>query len=912
MSDNADEPLLEVTDGAAPADESKPKKPKKGMKGKLKDRLQRLSAGDIGAIAPTEAETARNLASLTALSSDETTEDSKKKDNEKVATDQKSITEQKAFDRKEELRNAGIDEEAKHSFYDKVKQSNDKYKKSGFGKAVDRLGKNMKTVGAGAEGMTEQALLETALYNMLMLLFELLFGAKKGIKKLPEGVKWLNANRKREHLYSGALRRYAKEDHAKALKQADGLQKDITDLKQEKADLKKERAQLAEDNKNTPPPLSPEVMDRFREIDARLKENKAELGEKQGKYDEVMLKMAKAENTFQKHGDATKNEKWKAAMDQYKELLPKLNEANAKYKADKKIVKDTPLLQRDEKKAELKLDQQKVELDALKQKELGLYNKIEKLEKSIGKTSAELAELQNASNKNHSEGMVNGRNRAGKISEVEGLISEKVESMKQGEGLVNTKDALQKEQKVIKEAQAELKKTPDVDKTPEQKAEKAALDKREAEIKGKLTNLNGKTATLEMARDKAQAKLDNFTMLTSEKQNKKLLKDPDYQKNITVKLDAAKKNLTEYQKEGADLKNQKAKLTDKIEAYKKLPVGDEKKTPERGEKLNNNFNRVQSRLDKYHAESSGQITQNKQATESIQNSIVNGYKELEPKATASESATPPTLTVSPSVSPTLTTSVVPERPPMPRERAQSAPVMNTGKVGGDDLFSTTALPLKPQPLPSGPKALPPIPPQPQLQVQNIFTTSVEPVPKPTLTSAQTLGEMVDKYAKMKHPVPQDQLMSRFQSLMIEGAVISQQNNMRDFLEHNQQFRPSMTNINDDARRLKTLEIIFAKAYLEHLQSNDSNVRTLTPQQAEQVKAIAKEVANDPQTTSLLKASAEAKLNARIQALRAGAQAAEAKPESEKANIAGDLAIADKDKIKGKDATGEKRKSSTNR
>ena len=53
------------------------------------------------------------------------------------------------------------------------------------------------------------------------LLFELLFGAKKGISKLPDGVKWLNANRKREHLYSGAMRRYAKEDHGKALKDAD-------------------------------------------------------------------------------------------------------------------------------------------------------------------------------------------------------------------------------------------------------------------------------------------------------------------------------------------------------------------------------------------------------------------------------------------------------------------------------------------------------------------------------------------------------------------------------------------------------------------------------------------------------------------------------------------------------------------
>src|SRR5690606_6012611 len=154
----------------------------------------------------------------------------------------------------------GLDEEAKHDLYNKVERLNDKYKSSGFGQSVDRLGKNMKTVGQGAEAMTEAALLETALYNMLMLLFELLFGAKKGVKKLPEGSKWLNANRKRQHLNSSALRRYAKEDHGKALKEADGLKKEIDDLKKERADLKAERKELEEKNKT--PPVSDAVLER--------------------------------------------------------------------------------------------------------------------------------------------------------------------------------------------------------------------------------------------------------------------------------------------------------------------------------------------------------------------------------------------------------------------------------------------------------------------------------------------------------------------------------------------------------------------------------------------------------------------------------------------------------------------------
>lgn len=894
MSDNTDEPLLEVSDGAAPDDENKPKKPKKAKAAKLKDAVKRatgtkrLSDGDIGSIAPTEAESAKNLASLTATSPlAETPEETNKKDIEKT------VTEQKAAERKAQLENLGINEEEKHKFNDKVKLANDKYKKSGFGKAADRLGKNMKTVGAGVEGMTEQALLETALYNMLMLLFELLFGAKKGIKKLPEGVKWLNANRKREHLYSGAMRRYAKEDHGKALKDADGLKKDIEALKKEREDLKKEKADIAKKNEGKSA-YGPEDSARLQEIEKRLNENKAETKEKQGKYDAAMLSMAKAENTFQKHGDATKNEKWQKAMKEYKELLPKLAEARDKYKADKQIVKDTPVLLRDAKKAELKLDEQKVALGNLKQKELDLYGKIEKLEKSIGKTSAELAELQNVANNRHPEGIEKARDKAKKLDQLVELGSQEIESSKKGEGLANTKLGLEKEQKEIKEAQSELKRIPDTDKTPEEKEQKAALDKRAAEIKGKLTNLDGKKATLEMARDKAQAKLDNFGKLTQEQKDKKIAKDPTFEQKIKDELKSAEENLAKYEKQGKDLTDRKAELDAKIESHPNLPEGDKKKTLERLEKLKNQRNRVEGQISKYNAESSGQIAQNKIATDQIQDSINNITKQIEfqpPKLTANvaSKADEPILSVTnPTTQPDIAPTTAKSAKPLPDRPKSAAPILST----------TASVPS----------------PSAQTQQQAIFATSAEP-PKiiPAVTSTQTLGAMVDKYAKMDHPVPQEQLMSRFQSLMIEGAMISQQNSMRDFLAQNPRYNPSSpTNVDSLDGRTRSLEMIFAKAYLDHLKSHDSNVRNLSPEQVAQVKAIAKVAANDPETTSMLKASAQQKLDAKIQALTTGATSAEPKPQSVQVSMAGDLAIADKDKVKGKDDTDTRKKTGASR
>lgn len=923
MSDNSDnnvEPIL-TQEEPTPEEDNTLKKPKKGKMAKLKDKFKdrgsrkSLSGGDIDALASNDEVSAKKLETLTSPS-DETPEETKKKDTEKTVTDQK------AFERNEQLkRDLGIDEQQKHSFYQKIEKANDKYKSSGFGKSVDRLGRNMKTVGQGAEAMTEAALLETALYNMLMLLFELLFGAKKGVKKLPEGAKWLNANRKREHLYSGALRKYAKEDHGKALKEADGLKKEIEDLKKERADLKNERKEIQD--KYDPLDSAPEdVKQRFEEIDKRLKENKTELKEKQGKYDDAMLKMAKAENTFKKHGDASKNEKWQKAMNEYKELLPKLQEARDKYKADKKIVDETPLLQRDAKRAELKLDEQKAGLTNLKKKEYALYDQIKGLEKKIGKTSAELEEMQKAANKDHSPGMDKGRERAQKIAEVEDLVSQRVESMKKGEGLENTKEALLKDQKEIKEAQAELKKIPDKDKTPEEKAQKAALDKKAAEVKGKLTNLDGKKATLDNAVNKAQAKLDKFPSLPEKQRDKKLKNDPDYVKKLTDKLEAAKLNQEKYQKLGNDLTERKEKLTEKEAALdskiKTMPEGSdaEKKSKqeaiEKHEQVKGKLDRVTKQLDAYNAESSGQIAQNKQATDNLDSKISGINQQLnkmfppKPEANVANTADTPIISV--------------DNPTPPRQRAQSAPVnlsqpipiperpqsapVNAG--GRGPIFETTVGPSNPQPMsvPRGPEVTSP-PQQPQ---QNpIFST------KPELTPAQVLSGMIDRYAKMDHPVPPDQLMDRFKNLMHEGAAISQQNSMRDFLETSPQFRPSTTNMNDDARRQHTLEIIFAKAYLDHLKSTNPNKRELTVQEAEQVKAIAKEVANNPETTSMLKASTQQRRDAAVQALSTGAQSA--KPEGEKINIPGDLANLDTNKNKGtdkKDATDkkDKRKSSS--
>lgn len=941
MSDNNDEPLIEVEGTVAPEDGNEAKKPKKGKGAKLKDkfkRSQRLSAGDIGSIAPDDATSAKKLEKLSKLSGTDP-EDMKKKDLEK------SVTNQKAFDRKEQLKAAGIDEEAKHSFYDKVKQANDKYKKSGFGESVDRLGRNMKTVGQGAEAMTEAALLETALYNMLMLLFELLFGAKKGVKKLPEGAKWLNANRKRQHLYSGALRRYAKEDHGKALKEADGLKKEIDDLKKERADLKAEKKELEEKNKT--PPISDAALERYGQIDERLKANKSEIAENQGKYDSAMLKMAKAENTFKQHGDATKNEKWQKAMEEYKEILPKLKEASEKYKADKKIVDETPLLQRDAKRAELKLDQQKVGLEALKQKELDLYNRIEKIEKSIGKTSAELAEMQKAANKDHPEGIAKAR----KIDEIlqknEDLASKIIDSKAKSEAQENNKIALLKEQKEIKELRDELKKIPDTKKTPEEKAQKAALDKRAAEIKGKLINLDGKNQALDSAVKKANDKLVAFKKLEPEQLVKKQQKDPTFtEEKFTKKLDKAKENRAEYQKLGTDLIQRKAQLEAKKEDYRKLQDGHEKKTPERAEKLEKKLNRVNGELDKYNAESTGQIKQTEQNTKNLEEDVKKNLNEIAKIQKTPNANTPVVEVTNPNPSPSAQANVNPStpiptgEPPVQRQRAQSAPVNS----GTQPVFSTTAVPQQsvpvtnpipnptvtpvPQQQPqqavpeSKPKDLP-TPPRQQAQAQPIFATSAQssdarpqtpeprakkaqpPVPKPTLASVKNLDELVKKYKKMDHPVPRDDLMSRFKELMTDGAHMSQQFSMSDFLKNNPSFSLSNSvNINSPERKLKSLEMMFGKAYLDHLRSTDTNIRTLSPAQAEQVKKIALAVANNPETTSLLKASAEQRVNAQVQALAtAGAQPAEPKPESEKVSMAGDLAIADKDKVK----TDDKRK-----
>ncbi len=765
-SDNTgQEEILQVntphTEPGLDSDDNTQNKPKKGFMAKIR-KLSSRKITDLGGDAPPDIRQELIGDKPTQeLTGDETpTHQSDNTDTPKDLGDKaldKQVTDNKAAERKDQLKALGLDDEIKHSKPDKIKQKNESFRKSGLGQAADRLGRNMKTVSGGAEGMTEAALLELALYNLLMLLFELLFGTKKAITKVPDGVNWIRANHNRAHLHSGALRKYAKEDHGKALKDADGLKKDIEALKEERKELKEEKKKFEA--------MGPgdEREKGLLEVDEKLKENKEKLTEKQDKYDSAISKMAKAERIFKKHGDAEKDEKWQKAMAEYQEVLPKLKEANEKYKADKQTVKDTPFLQRDAKRAELKLDQQKVELDKLKEKELGLYTTIEKLEKKIGKTSAELAEMKKAADANHADELNapnKGRDKQDKIAEVEKLAGQKIDAMNKAETLNNNKTSLEKDLKEIKELRNDLKKIPDDLKSPEEKAQKIELDKKLAETKGKLINLNGKQASLEQAQETAKTKLKDFQGNVDTLKAK--LGEVKYEarlEKLENKLGTANVNVDNYAQVGTDLKVRKGTLETKIAEHANLEADNPKNTPERLEKLQRQLGRVNNQIAKHEGEGKGQIIQNEEKVKGIQSQIAEISAQINPNPEANRAGN------------TASNNQIPLAEitnPSPNVTPQNTqPLLEVTTGPQSDLTQT------PPPRPTN------TPPNPEPQQQqntttqnDLFSTTSENIPKPL--------ERVNVNPEANKPIIQ-------QAELIDATMIERPPNVEP--------QPSVTNTN---------------------------------------------------------------------------------------------------------------------
>jgi hypothetical protein len=211
--------------------------------------------------------------------------------------------------------------------------------KSDFGKALgeagDRLNKNVK--GFSGHHMGEAELLEAALFNMLLLLFEILFGAGKVAKA---GIKEVYKQVNRNHLSSQDLRRLSVKDHKSALEEAKKYKYDPA-------------------NKD--------------------------------KLDAALLKMAQAEATHKKHGSKASEAEYNKLKKDYDGVNKSLIDARKKYvaaKAEHELMSFSDRFKDPTKGQEVnRLEEQVRELEV---SELNAYLKIKELDTKTDKISPEL------------------------------------------------------------------------------------------------------------------------------------------------------------------------------------------------------------------------------------------------------------------------------------------------------------------------------------------------------------------------------------------------------------------------------------------------------------------------------------------------------------------------------------------
>jgi hypothetical protein len=211
--------------------------------------------------------------------------------------------------------------------------------KSDFGKALgeagDRLNKNVK--GFSGHHMGEAELLEAALFNMLLLLFEILFGAGKVAKA---GIKEVYKQVNRNHLSSQDLRKLSVKDHKSALEEAKKYKYDPA-------------------NKD--------------------------------KLDAALLKMAQAEATHEKHGSKASEAEYNKLKKDYDGVNKSLIDARKKYvaaKTEHELMSFSDRFKDPTKGQEVnRLEEQVRELEV---SELNAYLKIKELDTKTDKISPEL------------------------------------------------------------------------------------------------------------------------------------------------------------------------------------------------------------------------------------------------------------------------------------------------------------------------------------------------------------------------------------------------------------------------------------------------------------------------------------------------------------------------------------------
>jgi hypothetical protein len=712
--------------------------------------------------------------------------ESTKKDNEK------KIQEDLALQRKAMLEAKGLDEKEQGRLA-RLKNLSKRYNESDFGKAAKNLGDSMMK----PSKMDEADLLEAALYNLLLMLLALLMGGIGAGKSLYN----------RKHLDSDNQRKEAKKEHKEGLEDADLLKKEIGELKEDEKELEEKEEELKgeikklendEDNSVANLPKYTKLNEELTEVQDKLKSTREEIKDKEGKYDDAVLKMAKAEKKFEKHGDASKTQEWKDTMTTYLEVRGKLDKAKEDYDKAKAEVDALPLknfIERGQKRKEVKLEEKENAYRALEQQEIDLYRKIEKLEKGIGKDSAELQQMRNE-RKDHND-KIDGPNGAleiaGKLETIEELDIKLKEAKEKEEDLVKKKEDLESEKVEL----AEKLKDPDGKLTP---AEKLNLSEEIKKKDAELVRLNG-DPELKAALDQEKVQLEDDT------------------KRINA-LSPGEKDSDANKKKLAENKNKLIEIEAKLdgpEVKGMIKVNQEEQAS------------LTAKIDKENAE----IDDMKKAAAANPSAPIAAFSVAAGDPNPHEAEPAPVLEVEndPEPAPSRVESI---SSPVPLTGApESAPPPSSG-----DPVATTSSRLSvvsPAPAPA---------PAPE----------ASSAPKPPKPEPLTVDWLVKKIAKLEHPVPEEGVMERFKFMMEQGAAVQQKQNLDNFLDKNNTFRPTESNVDDKTKREKYFQAMFMKAYADHLRKSPDQLNT---NQLIQVVALARKVASDENTTSLLKAHVQA-------------------------------------------------------